>query len=249
MRIFLLIGILCALTFIPFISVSASEDPCYELMGPQCDDNYSINGYWWFGYWVPGLISFETQLMPTPPVVMGTATFYAPEVMEATANIRDLSLDGYIGGVSTLVAGNIGMKVWLKRPDSVWEGPFLVVDCSRRNDIYGHVNYMGLAVEVDFDTAVRWGMARYGGPDNDGRWTAIKPRIDNVIVSKYPPEYVNSNKIVPIESWFNSAATFAKNLGGYLLYEGNFEWILNFTDRIVFSQPIPIYPKPKFTID
>jgi len=241
MRYILLISVLFSWVF-PYTPVGKTDEVVCrsELDGPMCDDRNSLNGYWWYGFWVPGLVSYETQITPTPIEVVGGAVFYAPEVMEATAAYRGLSLDGYVGAVSALTCANIGMSVWIKRSDAPWEGPFLVVDCSRRNDLYAQVNYLGMVVEVDFNTWVRWGLGRYGGNDNGGRWTAFKQRIDNVIVSKYPPESAYLLNPVDIKDWFNRIVTFANSYGGNLLYKGGSSWLLNYKYYMEFKQPIPI---------
>ena len=174
------------------------------------DDRNAYNGYLWNNEgWVPGLISFETQFLRMPDVFIGSAVFYAPDVMRANAEYRELSLDGVVGAVAIQSCSEIGHKVWLQRPGYDWEGPFLVVDCSRRNDLYGQIMFRDQAVEVDFDTAVRWRMARYGGQQNDGRWSTLTERMNNVIISKYDPILFNGN-IVDLSVWFLKHVTYAK---------------------------------------
>ena len=192
------------------------ETPCLtESESPICDDHNIYNGYFWNGYWIVGLINQETQMAVKPPLIRGAAVLYAPTVMEATAKYRGFSLDGYLGGVSILTCSEIGSSVWLKRLDNAWEGPYLVVDCSRRNDMEGQIRSMNLAVELDFNTAVRWGMAEYGGNGNDGynnvgRWTFFKPVIQDILVSKYPPPYIKINSAVNILDWFESIVQYAE---------------------------------------
>ena len=63
-----------------------------------------------------------------------------------------------MGGISLFSPADIGEVVWLKRPGNDWEGPYLVVDCSQRNHFYHTVATNQESVEVDFRTALRWGM-------------------------------------------------------------------------------------------
>jgi hypothetical protein len=63
-------------------------------------------------------------------------------------------------------------------------------------------------VEVDFNTAVRWGMARYGGKGNDGRWTMLTGRMDAVLLSFVPPEKFDGN-IVDLSVWFLQQVEYA----------------------------------------
>lgn len=177
------------------------------------DDGNAYNGYWWLGEgWVPGLITFSSQFLRMPTVSVGAATFYAPQAMEAQVEYRGLIYDKtkYVGAVAVAFCSELGHDVWLKRPGSnTWEGPFLVADCGRRNDIYGMVEFRDQVVEVDFDTAVLWGMARYGGKQNGGRWSTLTGRLDMVLVSKVPPEQFDG-AIVDQSVWFLQNVQFAK---------------------------------------
>lgn len=182
--------------------------PDIDIMG----DGNIYNGYWWYGEgWVPGLPTFEAQFLRLPPVSIGSAVFYAPGVMEANVKYRGLVYDRnkYIGAVAVPFCSEIGHDVWLKRPSTdYWEGPYLVADCSRRNDLYGHIEFRDQVVEVDFDTAVAWGLARYGGTQNDGRWSSLTGRLDCVLLSKVPPDQFDGI-IVDLSVWFLQHVTFA----------------------------------------
>jgi hypothetical protein len=80
--------------------------------------------------------------------------------MKEVAANRGLSLDNVWGGVALMNCGDIGTHVWIKRgPQYEFEGPYLVVDCSKREHLYWNVVENGLAVEVDWNTSRRWGMS------------------------------------------------------------------------------------------
>lgn len=228
------------IAIVPLLSVAGVGDPCYaEVIAPYCDNNKTIDGYWWYGFWIPGLPTFETQLGPTPPVTIGKALIYAPEVMEATAEARGLSLEGYVGAISTPTCGNIGLDFWLKRDGYTWEGPFLAVDCSRRNDMYGHIMYMNVAVEVDFETAVRWKLAKYGGDQHEGRWSTIASAPDNVIVSKYNPHTTKITHAIKMKDWYKNFVTYDTcDRCSWIMYDGGSNWRLD-GEIIIFKQPIP----------
>jgi len=180
------------------------------------EDNNSYNGYFWNNYWIPGLASFDTQFLRLPRLSVGSAVAYAPEVMEATAAFRGLSMDGFVGAVSAEFASEIGHSVWLLRPnETIWEGPFIVVDCSRRNDLYGQIMFQDQVVEVDFETAIRWGLMQRGGPGNGlgnaGRWTALMWRMDGVLLSTINPnQLVENEPVTDLSEWFLQNITFAK---------------------------------------
>jgi hypothetical protein len=95
-------------------------------------------------------------------LVAGSATFYAPGVMERVVANR-LTWGQVepcvecVGYVALLEPGWIGQRVWLRRSGQPDEGPFLVVDCAAA----GHreaLRQRGWAVDVDWQTAQRWGM-------------------------------------------------------------------------------------------
>ena len=81
------------------------------------------------GYW---------EQSPLPQT--GLATYYAPGMMEYVAGYRQTqgqlpACPECVGTVALLRAGDIGRKVWLQAPDGERVGPFLVIDCARRQDV------------------------------------------------------------------------------------------------------------------
>jgi len=158
--------------------------------------------YWDRGYLVPSLISEETWRTPAPRLIIGSATFYSPGLMEVQAPYRGLSMDGYIDGVSLMSPSDIGETVWIWRVgDTDWEGPFLNLDCSMRADMYVTVVYNREVVEVGFETAERWGMARHTG--EPPYYVADDWRLDGVMVyiGETPPD-LRYAMPVDYRSWF-----------------------------------------------
>jgi len=150
------------------------------------------DGYSWHGHWIPGIVSYETQHLSMPDVVVGIADSYAPGVMETVAINTGRSYGSeYIGAVALILCTDIGDTVWLRRPGGDFEGPYYVMDCARPIDIYGMIVYSGIVVEVDYNTAVRWGVFVVPG----------------VVVSKLPPGQVNREP-VNFRSWFLNNVTF-----------------------------------------
>jgi hypothetical protein len=209
-KIFLILILLAFLFSIFTISAKANENPpCLtENESPLCDDRNNYNGYWQFGFWIPGLPTFESQFLRMPDISSGSAVIYAPGVMLANAQYRGLSINGFVGEVATPFCSEIGHSVWLKRPNHDWEGKFLVVDCAKRNDLYGIIEFRDQVVEVDFDTAVRWGMAKYINM-KDNTWEMLTGRLNNVILSKIPPDEID-NEPIDLSVWFLQNVTYAK---------------------------------------
>jgi hypothetical protein len=130
---------------------------------------------------------------------MGKALFYSPYVMEETAKWRGMSLEGYLGGVATMTCGALGDPVWLRRPGYEWEGPYRIVDCARRNDLYGLIVYWGDSVEVDWKTAKRWEMVS-GTWDN---YVVKEWMLRGVLTSRIDPSVLSLDEpIVPLVDWF-----------------------------------------------
>lgn len=139
-------------TQVPTPTAPPTLDPCY-------DDN-PYNGWLYHETCIPGVVSENFWRSPNPHHFVGIATYYGEGIMEKVAARRGLSLDGVRGGVALMNCGDIGSHVWLKRsPQYEFEGPYLVVDCSKREHLYWNVVVNNLAVEVDWQTSRRWGMS------------------------------------------------------------------------------------------
>lgn len=100
----------------------------------------------------------------TPLPQTGLATFYAPGLMEYVDGYRrGLSqlpdCPDCVGSVALLRAGDIGRKVWLQAPRGEPVGPFLVVDCARRQDV-APLLARNWAVDVSYELGQLWGMTR-----------------------------------------------------------------------------------------
>ena len=145
----------------------------------QEDPSEPYDGYYdHFEQWVPGVINNDTWYLSAPQYTIGNVVWYAPGIMKETAGMRGMSLDGYVDGIAMMSPADIGKTAWLKRPGSIWEGPFLVVDCARRGDMFSAIYYRGEVAELGFKTAKRWGMAS----GKAGNWQAVIWRWDDVEV-------------------------------------------------------------------
>lgn len=179
-----------------------------------CDEYKTATSYIDRGYCVPGLISNDTWFNPTPQFVSGKATWYAPYKMNATAEWRGMSLEGFKGGIAMMSPADIGEVVWLHRPGNAWEGPYLVVDVSARVHMYTTVVQIGEVIEVDFDTAMRWGMisgSETGWNIHDYMirdvevWKGLSPPTSDKEPIVYKDWYVNNvvilNSYTPNRRW------------------------------------------------
>lgn len=168
-----------------------------------------------WGFCTPGLVTTKVWFTKSPQYVYGTAVVYAPGLMRATATWRQMQevayRKPYLGGVATPSPADIGETVWLRRSGGEWEGPYLVVDCSRRADMYSHIAINQQVVEVDFDTAVRWGLAYY----TDKSWvieTAYEKPVEVFYSKDKPSEQVSYSK-EPVffpEYWLENVAEYQR---------------------------------------
>lgn len=196
------------LLIIAFAALFLISANCFkECDSELCDNNNVIDGYWWRGSWIPGLPTYKSQFLELPDLFSGIAVFYGPYVMEGTAEYRGLNMDNYLGGVALPTCSGIGSPVWIKRENSGWEGPYLVADCARRNDLYGISVIRKEAVEVDFNTALRWGMVEQY-PDYS--WKTLEWSED-VIVSRYPPSCI-FEETINLADWIKNKIEFANRL-------------------------------------
>jgi hypothetical protein len=105
------------------------------------------------GYWEPS---------PLPQT--GLATYYAPGMMEYVEGYRQTqgqlpACSECVGTVALLRAGDIGRRVWLQQTDGERVGPFLVIDCARREDVAPLVA-RGWVVDVSYELGQGWAMNR-----------------------------------------------------------------------------------------
>ena len=144
------------------------------------------------------LVTYETWTTGHPAYSAGAATFYAPYVMEATADYRQLDLTAYVDGVSLMSPSDVGKVVWIKY-DGVWEGPFLSVDTAQQNHMCQAIQSRGEVIEVGYKTAERWGMVD---------WPKVHEWKVDVEVSLIPPEYLDTCSIekVYFPSWWTEQA-------------------------------------------
>ncbi len=100
----------------------------------------------------------------TPLPQQGLATYYNPGLMDQVLDYRLNAGDidpcpECVGTVALLRAGDIGRKVWLQPPGADPVGPFLVVDCARRQDVQPLLD-RNWVVDVSFEVGQYWGMNR-----------------------------------------------------------------------------------------
>lgn len=184
-------------------------------------------------------ISNDTYYTPAPAHIIGNAVMYAPGIMQATANYNGLSLDGFVGGVAMASAADIGQVVWLRRDGREWEGPYLVVDVSSRGHVWTHVVIRETVVEVDFETAVRWGMASVGGQNG---YTILDGGIADVEVYKglLPPKETTQEDATVYKDFFLSIVQFgAKDIRDTRLWSKVYAEFVNYEEYILALDSLP----------
>lgn len=139
-------------------------------------------------------VTDATWRTPTPTYSVGGAVWYAPGVMETNCEYRGF---GRVPGVALMSPSDIGKTVWLRPPGGEWEGPYKVCDCAMRGDMFSMVMWRHEVVEVDWRTAVRWGL----GPHEGGwRLDGVEVLVDPAGPVWWPP--------VDYEDWFIRIAKF-----------------------------------------
>lgn len=138
-----------------FVIISAS---LFSAVSPAPLHTKDCQPHYVDGFELPAWVTNDTWYRPMPQYTTGRVVWYAPGIMNSTARYRGMDLTGFAGGIATTSVGNMGHVAWLKRPGLPWEGPFLIVDVSQRNHAYYHAVIVGTIAEVDFDTALEWGI-------------------------------------------------------------------------------------------
>jgi hypothetical protein len=103
-----------------------------------------------------------TYYEQTPLPISGLAMYYADNVMDGVIRYRQRSgsvddCQDCVGQVALLRAGDLNRRVWIRLGDGKVEGPFQVTDVAARHHVPSLLR-RGWAVDVDYDTAMRWGM-------------------------------------------------------------------------------------------
>jgi len=102
-------------------------------------------------------------------ITYGHAAYYADGVMEGVVYVRQHSdtwatlpvgIPPVIGFVAVDDCTEIGTLVWLWHEEEL-AGPYWVADCRAASDI-ALAGRKGIIVEVDYNTAKRWGTIGYG---------------------------------------------------------------------------------------
>lgn len=206
---------------IPQLPARDLDDKCWtERAWPECNNGDPWDGYWWFGEWVSGMPTIESWFSGSPVWTSGGAVYYSPGIMEATAEYRGFSLDGYLGGVAMMSCADIGLPIWIKY--GIWRGPYLVVDCARRNDMVGATIIRQEVVEVDWQTAQEWG---------------IEWKIP-VQVSKVNPWLLRfMDGPVHFPTWWENQASYSHIPDQRPLYMGGSTWRFDGKEFVTFERP------------
>lgn len=178
-----------------------------------------IDGYvdHWGGE-VPGIITNTTWMSPMPTHVNGKMVFYGPYAMDATAEYRNINyeIEGCIGGIALMSPYNIGDKAWVEVKGR-WYGPFCVVDCARRGDMYSIVVHREEVAEVDFEFAQEIGMVseNIGGSYEVYQWYVPV----NLLVNVDPDTYFRTNPEKPTiyRDYFLENVEFATSLPRWVM--------------------------------
>lgn len=101
---------------------------------------------------------------PTVLPLRGRAMFYNPDIMQRVLNFRlqaghVTACPDCVGYVAMLRRGDLDRRVWLQREGQTVDGPFWVIDAADRNHV-GSLLARGWVVDVDHETALRWGIRR-----------------------------------------------------------------------------------------
>lgn len=111
----------------------------------------------------PPLRLWPPYEQPSRLPAYGKAMYYNPGVMELVLENRlkagqVVPCRDCVGYVAMLRVGDLNSKVWIQLPDATVEGPFQVIDTADKRHIPMLIN-KGWIVDVDYETAMRWGMA------------------------------------------------------------------------------------------
>lgn len=182
-----------------------SANTCSEPTSYNGDLSKLVNGYCDHAErWVDGLITQRTYTEPAPQHTVGSVVWYAEGVMEATAGMMGVDLSNYVDGISLMSCTDFGAVVWLKRPGHGWEGPFIVVDCAKREHMFSAIYYVGEVAELGYKTAHAWGLV----DTIDGERVVYQWVVTDVEVYKGDKPPPATSSAIEYRSWWIEQAKF-----------------------------------------
>lgn len=162
-----------------------------------------------WGNYVPGYITNDTWMTPMPEYAFGKAVFFGPYAMDATAEYRniDYEKEGCLGGVSLMSPYNIGDKAWVKI-DNEWYGPFCVVDCAKKGDMYSIIVYREEVIEINFELAIKVGMVSEADVYGNYKVYSWYKNVE-VLINNSPYEYSFEKEPINYKEFFLDNLEFA----------------------------------------
>lgn len=144
---------------------TSALDPSWGIEVPwdvNCENDNPYDGYENQGYCVPGWVSWESSHFRNPRGFAGAMSSYAPGVMQIVCANRGLPCGNYRGVAAVMGCGNLGHTAYLRRPGGEWYGPLLIVDCTGQKDAFVNILVKQIAIEVDYETAMKLGARTIG---------------------------------------------------------------------------------------
>ena len=153
-------------------------------------------GYCVDGYWTPGLITDETYRERPPMHTVTRALYQRKGLIEQTAEIRKLTMDGVEGYISLLSPTVLGWTVWI-RPlgEREWVAT-RNVDGADRAHVYFHTVTMGSGLELSYELAERFDNINWVNPDG------TRYRQFEVCLSADAPEIECAGDPIDFTGWF-----------------------------------------------
>jgi len=216
------------------ITININGGYAYGLNANKYDGYYNE-----FHTWIPGVVKAESQFLIMPDLVIG-------EVWGGGGiGIHSFGDEGIVDNIVLPFCSEIGNYVWAKREGRDWEGPFRVIDCAARYDIYNVVVNRNEVAEVLFKTAEKWHMIVVNGcAEGKCSFGWNMRRIENVMISKVNPECLGDIEPVVLSDWFmdrvqyfetkeegmqweqdNPSGVLTKNINGIPQWRFDGEWI------------------------
>lgn len=199
----LMLPIAVSVIFVLPVQATRNDEDCIGWWQTEFNNAQLENGYCdVYGNWIPGFVSYSTWTDVMPQYTIGGFTWYAQGMMEAQVANRGLDPQ-HVRGIALESCAEVGETVWLKPPGFDWQGPFIVVDCARREHMYTQVVYMQSVGEIGFQTALDWNLIYYENGELKVNWY----RLDNVEV------YIGSTPApsgspINYRSWWMNNAMF-----------------------------------------
>lgn len=176
-----------------------------DASGWHDDFSLLVNGYCYDGYAIPGLVSRTTYNAVQPTHSSTRALYQAEGVIDETARLNGMTMDGVEGYVSLMSPSMAGWKLFIRRDaQSEWIA-VRNVDSVKREHMYFHLVNEESGIELSYELADRLGVITQVNADKSRYLYGLE-----MCLTESDPQSVCSDTAQDLTTWFLDTLVWAR---------------------------------------